>query len=133
MGGALLLRKEAPVYFKKKMLYIVNTHDAQAVFIPRNYDGDAPADLSLQLRSTVDLTTPLTCGVLDLAVSLLYYNVAFVLPEDIADGEYRYELTGGGQTLSSGLAYIGARPRGEAPAGTTQWGENITYKQYDGE
>lgn len=115
------------------MLYIANTTEAQAVFIPRNYEGEAPEDLAFSLRSTLDHTRPVDCGVLDLQVSALYYDVAFTLPGGVADGEYRYDLTGGGQTLATGLLFVGARDRGTAPAGTKQFNENITYKQFDGE
>lgn len=113
------------------MLYIANTTEAQAVFVPRNYEGEAPEDLAFSLRSTLDHTRPVDCGVLDLQVSALYYDVAFTLPGGVADGEYQYELTGGGQLLSTGLLYVGAQERGTAPAGTKQFNENITFKQFN--
>lgn len=115
------------------MLYIANTTEAQAVFIPRNYEGASPEDLAFRLSSTLDHSVPLDCSVIGLDFSAFYYSVALTLPEGVADGEYKYELTGGGQTLATGLLFVGARDRGTAPAGTKQFNENITYKQFDGE
>lgn len=115
---------------QKDMIYLENKTDAQAAFIPRN--GDTPGgDITLTLTSTVDLSTPLAVEVLDLNISRLYYDVAFRLPEGIADGEYRYRLTAGGQILSDGLMVVGAAPRGEAP-GVKQYVKETIYQQYNG-
>ena len=112
------------------MIYLENKTDAQAAFIPRN--GDTPGgDITLTVTSTVDLSTPLAVEVLDLNISRLYYDVAFRLPEGIADGEYRYRLTAGGQVLSDGLMVVGAAPRGEAP-GVKQYVKETIYQQYNG-
>ena len=41
------------------MLYIDNTTDAQAVWVPKNYGTQGvPSDLLFTLRSTLDLTRP---------------------------------------------------------------------------
>lgn len=115
------------------MLYIANTTEAQAVWVPKNYGTQGvPSDLAFILRNTLDHTRPVETGVLNIDVSRLYYNVAFSLPEGVADGEYRYELTGGGQQLSVGLLYVGAQPRGAAPRGLKQFHEQVTYKQFNG-
>ena len=115
------------------MLYIDNTTDAQAVWVPKNYGTQGvPSDLLFTLRSTLDLTRPVAAQVLNLDVSPTYYNIAFALPSGVADGEYRYELTGGGQLLSVGLLYIGALPRGAAPGRVKQYNEPVTYKQFNG-
>ena len=112
------------------MIYLDNTTDAQAVLIPRN--GDTPAgDITLTARNTVDLTTPIAVGVLDLKTSQLYYNVSLVLPEGLPDGEYQYELTAGGETLASGLLGIGVQPRCTDPERVVEYKKDITYQQYE--
>lgn len=113
------------------MLYLQNTTEAQALFIPRNIDTPE-GDLWLVLRNTLDLTIPVRVTVLDLGISALYYDVALTLPEGMADGEYQYTLTAGGETLSEGLLYLGAIPRGAAPSGLRQFEHATTYKQFNG-
>lgn len=111
------------------MIYLENKTSAQAAFIPKNGDALAAAEtLRFTLRSTVDLSTPLDVTVLDLHISLLYYDVAFVLPEGIADGEYKYELTSGPSLLSSGLVMVGS-----TFAPDIEYDKTIEYEQYESE
>lgn len=113
------------------MIYLSNTTDAQAVFIPKGGDS-ATGTLHFSATSTVELSTPVDVTVLDLDVSDLYFYVALALPEGMADGEYRYELRSDDALLSQGLLVVGAPARGSAPEGTKQYNENITYEQFNG-
>lgn len=104
------------------MLYLDNTGEAQAVYIPRS--GAADGGLVFRARSTVDLTE-FSVGTIDLGTSRLYYNVSVVLPEGIPDGEYEYTLLADGVPVSSGLLVIG-----EA-AGAGEYNREIEYEQYE--
>lgn len=108
------------------MIYLANTTDAQVAYIPR--DTDHTGTLSFSLKSTVDLATPyVTATVLDLNVFRTVYAVAVSLPEGIQPGEYKYKLTAGGETVSTGVLVVGdyAHEREE-------YNKQITYEQYNG-
>ena len=110
------------------MVYLNNTTDAQAVFIPRDVETPDGGLLSLTAKSTVDLDTPIDVKLIDLKLHRLFYNLAVELPKGIAPGEYQYELTAGGRTLSTGLMVI------RDGRGTTgQYNKEITYEQYESE
>ena len=108
------------------MIYLNNTTDAQVAYIPR--DTDFTGTLSLKLKSTVDLDTPYqSATVLDLNVFRTVYAVAVSLPEGIQGGEYQYELSAGGVTVSTGVLIIG-----DYAADREQYNKPITYEQYNG-
>lgn len=107
------------------MIYLKNINDAQIAMIPKNGEI-VTGDLSLVVKDTVDLNET-TLSVTDLNTSGLYYNLAVVLPDDLADGEYEYKLMKGEIMVSCGLLYIGEL---DSPS---QYDNNITYKQYESE
>jgi len=108
------------------MIYLNNTTDAQAVFIPRDTDITGP--LRLTMRSTVGLEVPVSVAVLDLNVHRLCYHLGITLPEGIASGEYEYTLTSDGLVVSTGVVVVAD---GLTPAG--QYNKTITYEQYEGQ
>lgn len=107
------------------MIYLKNISDAQIAMIPRNGDS-VTGDMSLVIRNTTDHKEK-TLSVTDLNTSGLYFNLAVVLPDDIAEGEYQYSLKAGEIQVSCGLLYIGE------VHGPSQHEESITYNQYESE
>lgn len=105
------------------MIYLKNITEAQVAFIPRN-GARASGDMTLVMRNTTDQSM-FTMSVTDLDTSSIYFNVAVSLPEDIATGEYQYNLMDGEILVSCGLMFIGDRP------GASQYEETITYTQYE--
>ena len=110
------------------MVYLKNTTESQAIFIPRDVETPEGGLLSLTAKSTVGLATPIDAVLLDLNLHRLYYNLAVTLLEGIEPGEYQYELKAGGRVLSTGLMII--RPASEEPE---QYNKAITYEQYESE
>ena len=109
------------------MIYLQNNTEAQEVHIPRN-DGSMPGgDLVLKARNTINLDVEIDLYVADLQVSDLYYFLAVILPEEVTDGEYEYELKHEDSILSTGLLVVGdlARP--------DQYEKDVTYEQYETE
>lgn len=110
------------------MVYLNNTTEAQAVFIPRDVEIASGELLTLTAKSTVGLDTPIDVRLIDLNLHRLYFNLAVTLPDGIAPGEYQYELAAGPRVLSTGLMVI--RDNGEAVG---QYNKEITYEQYESE
>lgn len=107
------------------MIYLKNISEAQTLMIPRNGEVAAQS-LSLVLRNTTDHQGA-TLSVIDLNTSELYFNLAVVLPEGAANGEYHYQLMDGNILLSCGLLIIGE------PQNPSQYEKTITYQQYESE
>lgn len=105
------------------MIYLRNTTEAQVAMIPRNGE-EVAGDMSLVMRNTTD-NQDLTVSILDLHTSGIYFNLAVVLPEGLADGEYQYEVRKGEIRLSCGLLYLGDL---RSPS---QYEESIKYQQYE--
>ena len=108
----------------KKMIYLENTTDAQPLFVPRSR-ADVVGELVLKVRSTVGLETVVDVEAIDLNTSNLYYRLAVVLPEGVAQGEYEYSLSDDTGALSTGIIYVGELSR------PTQHDTTITYEQYE--
>lgn len=109
------------------MIYLTNTTEAQAVFIPASITMPEPGALTFEMRSTVDLDTPLQAAVVDLQLHALYYDVAVSLPEGITPGEYEYTLASGGTVYSRGLLLVVSGGQ----VGKSEYNENITYEQFE--
>lgn len=109
------------------MLYLSNTTEAQAVYVPIN--GDVPSgELLFKGKSTIDLDTEIDLQVVDLQVSALYMYLSVILPEGVTPGEYEYTVSSqDNETLSTGLLVVGEN---SAP---TQYEKSITYEQYQSE
>lgn len=107
------------------MIYLKNTTEAQVMFIPRNGEVMSGA-LELCLGNTTD-HVGMEVEVSDICTSALYFDVAVVLPEGIATGEYHYELKDGEIVVSSGLVFIGDLQN------PNQYEKTITYRQYESE
>lgn len=108
----------------KKMIYLENTTEAQPLFVPRSR-ADVVGELVLKVRSTVGLETVVDVEAIDLNTSNLYYRLAVVLPEGVAQGEYEYTLSDDTGALSTGIIYVGELSR------PTQHDTTITYEQYE--
>lgn len=107
------------------MIYLRNTTESQAVFIPRN--GDTPdGDLVLHMASTIDHVEYFQV-VTDLKTSDIYFSVGVDLPAGLPDGEYEYTLTADGIAVSTGLMVLGE------PSSPSQYERDITYEQYETE
>lgn len=107
------------------MIYLKNKAEAQTLMIPRNGEV-VTGDISLILRNTTDFQGG-TLSVLDLNTSGIYFNLAVVIPGDLADGEYHYQLMMGDILVSCGLLYVGDL---QSP---NQHETTITYTQYESE
>lgn len=107
------------------MIYLKNISEAQVLMVPRNGEN-VSGELSLVVRDTTDLCET-TLSVADLNTSGLYFNLAVALPDDMADGEYHYQLMSGELVLSCGLLYIGDL---QSPG---EYEKTITYQQYESE
>jgi hypothetical protein len=108
------------------MIYLNNTTEAQAVFIPR--DTSVTGALRFKARSTVGLDVPVTVAMLDLDGHRLCYQLAITLPEGIASGEYEYELTAGGIPVSTGVMVVR-----DGLAKPEEYNKTIEYEQYEGQ
>ncbi|MCM1503398.1 MAG: hypothetical protein NC115_12160 [Bacteroidales bacterium] len=109
------------------MIYLNNTTEEQLVFVPRNYRTDATRDYRLVLYSTVDhVETAVALSGVEVAGDYLSCNMT--LPDEMAEGEYQYLLTGDGEELSTGLAVISWKEMKNK-----QYMEVIQYEQYDGQ
>ena len=106
------------------MIYLENTTEAQPLFVPRSR-ADVVGELVLKVRSTVGLETVVDVEAIDLNTSNLYYRLAVVLPEGVAQGEYEYTLSDDTGALSTGIIYVGELSR------PTQHDTTITYEQYE--
>lgn len=104
------------------MIYLDNITDAQSLLIPRNGES-VSGEMELHLTSTIE-KKGFEVDVTDMNTSVLYFNLAIILPESLPGGEYEYQLRKDGKVLSNGLLYLGnfSHPH-----------ENnieITYKEY---
>ena len=97
------------------------------VYVPRN-DGSMPnGDLVFKARNTINLDVEIDMYVADLQVSDLYFYLAVILPEDVTEGEYEYELKFEDTLLSSGLLVVGDYTKPD------QYEKDVTYEQYETE
>lgn len=109
------------------MIYLQNTQEAQVVYVPRN-DGSMPnGDLVFKAKNTINLDVEIEMYVADLQVSDLYFYLAVILPEDVTEGEYEYELKFEDTLLSSGLLVVGDYTKPD------QYEKDVTYEQYETE
>ena len=125
-GGLFVFTKIGEIIFGVSMIYLNNTTDAQAVFIPK--DTDITGALRFVARSTVGLDIPISVAMLDLNVHRLCYHLGITLPDGIASGEYEYTLTAGGIVVSTGVMVVAD---GLTKAG--QYNKSTTYEQYEGQ
>lgn len=107
------------------MIYLKNITEAQVLFIPKNGES-VSGEMGLVLKSTADLNETIL-SVTDINTSGIYFNLAVALPDNLADGEYEYILKNGEIKVSCGLLYIGELQS------SSQYENNITYKQYETE
>jgi hypothetical protein len=110
------------------MIYLQNTQEAQEVYVPRS-KGETPqgGDLVFKAKNTINLTEEIDLFVSDLQVSDLYYFLAVILPENVTDGEYEYELKFEDTILATGLLVVGEF------SGADQYEKEISYEQYETE
>lgn len=85
-----------------------------------------PADLSLEIKNTIDLMET-SVVVEKLTETEIYYNIAVTLPDGLPDGEYEYHLSMGNESLSSGLLVLGENFQ------PSQLQREIAYTQYESE
>lgn len=109
------------------MIYVSNTTDPQAVFVPRD-TAICGGTLTFRATSTVELSTILDCTVLDLKSTKIYYNIALALPENATPGEYQYVMKSGNSVVSTGLMVVGEYTVDVAG----EYDKPITYEQYNG-
>lgn len=104
------------------MIYLDNIQDAQTALIPKSREKEG--SLVLVLRSTIGKDYPVNDIVIGIDTSSRFFNISFVLPEDIAEGEHEYRLSDSLGVLSEGLAIVGGKtsPR--------EYDKTITYEQY---
>lgn len=105
------------------MIYLVNEPGPQAVMIPKPVTESGA--LTMTFRSTVNQTEPVDAGVIDLAVSDLYYFLAVTVPEGMQPGEYEYTLRSDGIAVAAGVAVM----RDAYP--TVQYIKQAQYEQYE--
>ena len=108
------------------MIYLSNTTEAQAVFVPVSITMPAPGALTFEMCSTVDLDTPVQAAVVDLRIHALYYDIAVALPEGITPGEYEYTLASDGTVYSRGLLVVSG-----GQVGKDEYNESIQYEQFE--
>lgn len=109
------------------MIYLQNTQEAQVVYIPRNDGNMSNGDLVFNAKNTINLDVEIDMYVADLQVSDLYFYLAVILPEDVTEGEYEYELKYEDTLLSSGLLVVGDYTKPD------QYEKDVTYEQYETE
>lgn len=108
------------------MIYIENIRTAQTISVPVNglAEGGSDTPARLTIRSTVEKREVYAEDV-TLAADAYYYGLSVTLPEGTRDGEYEYELSQMGQTLSRGLVQVGEYDR--VPKGSD--GPGIVFRQ----
>lgn len=106
------------------MLYLQNTQEAQALFIPKNM-AIPEGDLIFEAKSTIDLATKISLQVVDLNLTSLYLQMAVILEEEIPNGEYEYTLKAGEEVVSTGLLIVGESGKPE------EIETPIEYEQYE--
>lgn len=109
------------------MLYLQNTQDAQEVYVPRSNGATPDGDLVFKAKNTINLTNEIDLYVADIRVSTLYYFLAVILPEHVADGEYEYTLSYEDTILATGLLVVGDLSHPD------QYEKEISYEQYETE
>jgi len=109
------------------MIYLENTQEAQEVYIPRSNGMSPRGDLVFKAKNTINLEEEIDLYVSDLQVSDLYFYLAVILPENVTDGEYEYELKFEDTLLSSGLLVVGHYSNPD------QYEKEIKYEQYQAE
>lgn len=108
------------------MIYLRHTNEAQLLYVPKN-GTDATENLRIFIEDTVDHNV-VTFEVVDIAVTERYFRFAVVVPDDVACGEYQYQLKSGDVCLSCGLLIV-TDDEGQAK----QYNKTIKYKQYESE
>ena len=109
------------------MIYLQNTQEAQVVYVPRSNGMMPNGDLVFKARNTINLDVEIDMYVADLQVSDLYFYLAVILPEEVTEGEYEYELKFEDTLLSSGLLVVGDYTKPD------QYEKDVTYEQYETE
>lgn len=104
------------------MIYLKNISSPQQVFIPR--DRETEGLLKFSLKNTINLSVPVAADVVDLN-SDLYVIFEIELPEQIATGEYEYELTDDAGVISSGLLVV------EGLSSASEYNISVQYEQYE--
>lgn len=125
-AGLLLYENLAKyIYWKNgTMLYLQNTQEAQALFIPKNVEIPE-GDLIFEAKSTIDLVTKISLQVVDLNLTTLYLQLAVILEEEVPNGEYEYTLKAGEEVVSTGLLIVGEGGKPE------EIETPIEYEQYE--
>ena len=104
------------------MIYLKNISSPQQVFIPR--DRETEGLLKFSLKNTINLSVPVNADVVDLN-SDLYVTFEIELPEQIATGEYEYELTDDAGVISFGLLVV------EGLSSASEYNLSVQYEQYE--
>ena len=107
------------------MIYLKNISEEQTILVPRNGEM-VTGDVTLVMCNTTD-HQEVTLPVRVQTTSQIYVKMVVALPEELADGEYQYNLMDGNILVSQGLLYIGDL---QSPM---QNEKIITYKQYESE
>jgi hypothetical protein len=109
------------------MIYLQNDTELQRVRFPRSRgDKAVGASCLLTLTGGVSGAVALETELTDSAEMDFYYQFDLQLPAGLADGEYGYELTRGGETLGTGLVTVGDYRRN-----LTEFDKKVRYGQYE--
>lgn len=104
------------------MVYLKNKTTPQVLKLPK----DIPSGriLTFSLMDTIDHEV-FTQLLQESGDTTLYHSFFVTLPEGLPDGEYRYDLKEGNESISTGLMFIGSQDSFEQNEIET------TYKQYE--
>lgn len=105
------------------MIYLQNTTESQALFIPRSQRG-VEGTLHFSAESNMELADLISIDVSDLDTSDLYYDLSVTLPADLPGGEYDYRLTDDAGILSQGILVVGDSFT------IDQYEKDVEYEQY---
>lgn len=108
---------------RKRMIYLQNTTEPQALFIPRSQRG-VEGTLHFSAESNMELADLISIDVSDLDTSDLYYDLSVTLPDDLPGGEYDYRLTDDAGILSQGILVVGDSFT------IDQYEKDVEYEQY---
>lgn len=106
------------------MIYLTNTTDPQAVFVPRN-DALPDGSIVLKFRSTIDKDSIVVPQVTTADYNRIDFRLYVVLPQGTVPGEYEYALEDSEHNvISKGLAIV------RESVSPVEYDKTITYEQY---
>ena len=118
------------------MIYIDRSKTNVQVFVPVNGDSvlGTGATIVAKAQQAADITLEVsTPRLIPSSGSALVLEGKVTVPQDLALGEYDYELTMGPanakKVCSRGLLVVWEK---DEPVGVKEYNETITYKEYEG-